>query len=61
VELKNAYEMLLYMTAHELRHLYQWENARKARELRRLMKCDDETDADIYAIMTLSRHRSGRL
>jgi phage-related protein len=59
VEFKNAYEMLLYMTAHELRHLYQWENPVKARQIRRLLRCDDETDADIYAIMTLSRYRSG--
>ncbi len=60
VELRSAYEMFLYMTAHELRHLYQWENARKARQLCRLLRCDDETDADIYAIMTLSRHRSSK-
>jgi len=57
VQFKNAYEMLLYMTAHELRHLYQWENPLKAKQIRRLLRCDDETDADIYAIMTLSRHR----
>jgi len=61
VQFKNAHEMLLYMTAHELRHLYQWENSLKARQLRRLLRCDDETDADIYATMTLSRYRTGRL
>jgi hypothetical protein len=60
VQFKNAHEMLLYMAAHELRHLYQWENPLKARQIRRLLRCDDETDADIYATMTLSRHRSGR-
>jgi len=38
--------MLLYMTAHELRHLWQWEHPDKARQIRRLLKCDDETDAD---------------
>jgi len=58
VQLKNAHEMLLYMAAHELRHLYQWENPLKARQIRRLLRCDDETDADIYAIMTLSRYRN---
>ena len=61
VQFKNAHEMLFYMTAHELRHLYQWENPLKARQIRRLLRCDDETDADIYATMTLSRYRSGRL
>ena len=58
VEIKDAYEMFLYMTAHELRHLWQWENPEKARQIRKLLKCDDETDADIFAAMTLSRYRS---
>ena len=57
-ELKDSYEMLLYMAAHELRHLWQWENPDKARQIRRLLKCDDETDADIYAMMTLSLYRN---
>jgi hypothetical protein len=57
-ELKNSYEMLLYMTAHELRHLWQWEHPEKARQIRGLLQCDDETDADIYAMMTLSLYRS---
>jgi len=56
--LKDSYELLLYMTAHELRHLWQWEHPDKARQIRRLLKCDDETDADIYATMTLSRYRT---
>ncbi len=60
VQFKSPHEMFLYMAAHELRHLWQWENPLKARQIRRLLRCDDETDADIYAIMTLSRHRSGR-
>ena len=59
VEFTSAYEMFLYMSAHELRHLYQWQNPEKARQIRRLLRCDDETDADIYATMTLSRHRTG--
>ncbi len=59
VEIREPYEMFLYMTAHELRHLWQWEHPLQARQIRRLLKCDDETDADIYATMTLSRHRSG--
>lgn len=58
IDLKNAYEVLLYMSAHELRHLWQWEQPEKARQIRRLLKCDDETDADMYALMTLSRYRS---
>ena len=61
VEIQDAYEMFLYMTAHELRHLWQWEHPDKARQIRRLLKCDDETDADIYAAMTLSRFRSRRV
>jgi len=58
VELKDAYELLLYMAAHELRHLWQWEQPEKARQIRRLLKCDDETDSDFYALRTLSRYRS---
>jgi phage-related protein len=58
VELKDGHEMLLHMTAHELRHLWQWEHPEKARQIRRLLHCDDETDADIYAMMTLSRYRN---
>ena len=58
VEIKDVYELLLYMSAHELRHLWQWEHPDKARKIRSLLKCDDETDADIYAAITLSRHRS---
>jgi len=56
----DPWEMFLYMTAHELRHLWQWEHPEKIRQIRRLLKCDDETDADIYAMMTLSRYRSGQ-
>ena len=56
--LKDSYELLLYMTAHELRHLWQWEHPDKVRQIRRLLQCDDETDADIYAIITLSRYRT---
>jgi hypothetical protein len=57
-EIKNSQEMLLYMTSHELRHLWQWEHPDKARQIRTLLKCDDETDADIYAIMVLSLYRN---
>ena len=57
-QLKDSHELLLYMTAHELRHLWQWEHPDKARQIRRLLKCDDETDADMYAIMTLSLYRN---
>ena len=60
VEIKNEHELLLYMSAHELRHLWQWEHPGKARQVRSLLRCDDETDADVYASMTLSRHRSDR-
>jgi hypothetical protein len=56
-ELKDSYEMLLYMAAHELRHLWQWEHPDKTRHIRKLLQCDDETDADIYAMMTLSLYR----
>jgi phage-related protein len=57
VEIKDAYELFLYLTAHELRHLWQWEQPDKARQIRRLLKCDDETDADFFAIRTLSLFR----
>ena len=58
MELKDSHELLLYMTAHELRHLWQWAHPDKARQIRRLLKCDDETDADIYAVRTLSLYRN---
>jgi len=58
IELKDFHETLLYMMAHELRHLWQWEHPDKARQIRRLLKCDDETDADIYAMMTLGLYRN---
>ena len=57
-ELKDSHELLLYMAAHELRHLWQWEHPKQARQIRRLLKCDDETDADIYALRTLSLYRN---
>jgi hypothetical protein len=59
-ELRDPPELLLYMAAHELRHLWQWEHPEKARQIRKLLECDDETDADIYALRTLSLYRGRR-
>lgn len=54
----NAEELFIYLAAHELRHLWQWENKRATSTLLRLMKMTDETDADLYAIRMLSAFKS---
>jgi len=56
--IENAEELFIYLAAHELRHLWQWENKRAASTLLRLMKMTDETDADLYAIRVLSAFKS---
>ena len=50
-------DFYVYFVAHELRHQYQEENPAKVKELCALLRCDDETDADIYATMTLAKFR----
>ena len=50
-------EMLLYLSAHELRHLWQWEHPKKIEQIRQLLQIDDETDADFHALRLLSRTR----
>jgi hypothetical protein len=50
-------ELLLYLSAHELRHLWQFEHPRKIAQIRRLMEIDDEADADFHALRLLSRYR----
>lgn len=56
--LKNIDEMLVYVMSHELYHIFQWENPKKATALRDILNCDDETSADIFAIMQLSKLRN---
>jgi len=56
--IENAEELFIYLAAHELRHLWQWENKRATSTLLRLMKMTDETDADLYAIRMLSAYKS---
>lgn len=56
--IENAEELFIYLAAHELRHLWQWENKRATSTLLRLMKMTDETDADLYAIRVLSAFKS---
>ena len=51
-------DFFIYFAAHELRHEYQEQNPEKAKAIRLLLRCDDETDADIYATMTLCRFRA---
>jgi hypothetical protein len=54
----NAEEMFLYLAAHEMRHLWQFEHEKKNRQVCRLLNMDDETDADLYALRVLSDHRT---
>jgi hypothetical protein len=54
----DAEEMFLYLAAHELRHLWQFEHERKAKQIYRLLGIDDETDADLNALRVLSEHRT---
>jgi hypothetical protein len=58
VTLDNVHELFIFMAAHELRHLWQWENQPKIRKIRGLLRCTDETDADIHAIRMLSAYKS---
>lgn len=60
IQIENAYELFLFLAAHELRHLWQWEQPKKAKMIRNLLKCTDETDADLYAIRKLSEYRKGK-
>jgi len=50
-------EMLLYLSAHELRHLWQFEHPRKMEQIRHLLEIDDEADSDFHALRLLSRYR----
>jgi len=50
-------EMLLYLSAHELRHLWQFEHPKKISQIRQLLEIDDEADADFHALRLLSRYR----
>jgi hypothetical protein len=50
-------EMLLYLSAHELRHLWQFEHPKKLKQIRQLLQIDDEADADFHALRLLSRYR----
>lgn len=50
-------EMLLYLSAHELRHMWQFEHPRKIKQIRQLLEIDDEADADFHALRLLSRYR----
>jgi len=50
-------EMFLYLAAHQLRHLWQFEHERKIAQICRLLEIDREADADVYALRVLSRYR----
>lgn len=54
---RDAKEMFLYLASHELRHLWQFEHEAKLNQICKLLKIDDETDADIFALQMLSRYR----
>jgi hypothetical protein len=51
-------ELFLYLAAHEMRHLWQFEHPKKLAQICRLLDIDDEGDADIYVLRALSRHRN---
>lgn len=57
-EFGDAYELFTFLAAHELRHQWQWEKPEKIKQIRKLLKCNDETDADIYAARMLSYYKS---
>jgi len=54
----SAEEFFIYYAAHELRHEWQEQNPKALKKLHTLLKADDETDADIYATLTLARFRA---
>jgi hypothetical protein len=58
INLQDAYELFTFLAAHELRHLWQWEHPKEMKQIRRLLKCDDEFDADIYAARMLSKYKT---
>jgi hypothetical protein len=50
-------EMFVYLAAHEFRHLWQFEHEAKLNQICKLLQIDDEGEADIYALRTLSLYR----
>jgi hypothetical protein len=50
-------EYFVYCLAHELSHIWQFDNRRKKRLGDGFRSADDETDADIYAILKLNEYR----
>lgn len=58
ISFDNPYELFVFLAAHELRHLWQWEHPRQARQIRSLLRCTDETDSDIYAARKLSYYKT---
>jgi hypothetical protein len=57
-QLENAHELFIWLAAHELRHLWQWQNKKQARQLRSLLKVGDEMEADLYAARQLSAYKN---
>jgi hypothetical protein len=58
INLEDSYDLFTFLAAHELRHLWQWEHPKEMRQIRRLLKCDDEFDADVYAARMLSKYKT---
>jgi len=49
--------MLVYLAADEFRHLWQFEHEAKLNQICKLLEIDDEDEADIFVLRTLSQYR----
>jgi hypothetical protein len=52
IAFQSAEEVFVTLASHELRHVWQWRNRTSARKVRSLLKCNDETEADLYACVS---------
>jgi len=57
VYLVSLEEFLVYITSHEVFHIYQWKNP-KEEGFGKKFGGDDETAADLFAITRLSQWRN---
>ena len=56
VYIENLSEFLVWITAHETFHIYQWANPKEL-DLGKQFGADDETAADLFATITLNKWR----
>jgi hypothetical protein len=57
IYLEDSNDSFIYMAAHELRHLWQWQHPREIRLICHLLQCDDEMDSDLYAARMLGKYK----